>query len=515
MARAITNRDVSHLLAIIVAVVVIATLYLAQAVLVPFTLAMLLSFLLTPAVSLLERHRFPRVLAVSAIVILFIAAVGALGWGVMNQLVSGASQLSDYKTNIENKIQSVRRLRGQGLNKASDAVKELSKELDAEAPNTPAAEKSGKLSPTASKPVPVQLVPPPINLLEYAESALGPLGTAAIAIVSMIFMLLRREDLRNRPIRLAGQGRLGVMTHALDEAAQRVSHYLLLQFAVNVGYGLVVSVVLHFIGIPNALLWGVGAGTLRFLPYVGPPMGASLPILLSLAVQNGWTKAIFTIGFFLALEIAVSNFVEPSLYGPHTGIAPLAILFAAVFWTLLWGPIGLLLSTPLTVCLVVMGRHVPHLEFLQVILGDDPVLPPEMMFYQRLLATDQIEAKQIMQAYLRDHSLTQLYDSVVIPALSLAEQDRHRDELDEATEIFISQSVKELVEEANNLADELPEQGSKNSKDTPGEIAEKAETDSILDKAEENENAKNAKDWDAKATASPPQTGIAIWAPAS
>src|ERR1019366_4438537 len=214
------------------------------------------------------------------------------------------------------------------------------------------------------------------------------------------------------------------------------------------------GIALYFIGVPNALLWGVGAGILRFLPYVGPPIGAMLPILLSLAVFDGWTKALITIGLFVGIEIMVSNFVEPSLYGAHTGISALAILFAAVFWTLLWGPIGLVLSTPLTVCLVVMGRHVPHLGFLQVILGDEPVLPPDAQFYQRLLATDQNEARQVLEDYLEGKPLEDLYDLVLIPALSLAEQDRHRNELDEATETFICQSIKELVEEVNDRSNE-------------------------------------------------------------
>jgi len=245
-----------------------------------------------------------------------------------------------------------------------------------------------------------------------------------------------------------------VMTHALDEAAHRISRYVFLQFVVNVCYGLVVAVALHFIGVPNALLWGVGAGVLRFLPYIGPPIGALLPILLSLAVFDGWTRALLTIGLFVVLELVVSNLVEPSLYGGHTGISALAILFAAVFWTLLWGPIGLVLSTPLTVCLVVMARHVPYLGFLHVILGDEPVLAPEAQFYQRLLAADEREAKQVLEDYLNDKPLEDLFDSVLIPALSLAEQDRHRNELDEATGIFISQSIKELVEEVNDRSNE-------------------------------------------------------------
>jgi predicted PurR-regulated permease PerM len=432
-----------------------ATLYLARVVLVPFALAVLFSFLLTPAVIWLEHLRFPRVLAVLFVVLLFIAAMGSVGWTVMDQLVDVTNQLPSYKANIKRKNDSLRGQIGQRLNKAADNMAELGKELAA-APTSVSVR--GKIraseSPSTARPLPVEVVSPPTNLLESARSVLAPLGTAGIVIVFTIFMLIRREDLRNRFIRLAGRGRLSLMTHALDEAAHRVSRYVFLQFAVNLCYGLVVGVALYFIGIPNALLWGVGAGVLRFLPYIGPPTGAILPILLSLAVFDGWTKALLTIGLFVVIELMVSNFVEPSLYGAHTGISALAILCAAVFWTLLWGPIGLVLSTPLTVCLVVMARHVPHLDFLQVILGDEPVLPPEAQFYQRLLATDQNEAKQVLESYLKNKPLEDLYDLVLIPALSLAEQDRHRNELDEATEIFICQSIKELVEEINDRSKE-------------------------------------------------------------
>ena len=436
----------------------IATLYLARVVLVPFALAMLFSFLLTPMVVWLERIRFPRVFAVLFVVVLFIAAMGTVGWTVTNQLIDVTRQVPSYKANIKNKIESLRSPMGQSFNKATDTMVELGKELEAAPTSGPARGKPrASESPSPARPLLVEVVSPPTNLLEYARRVLGPLGTAGIVIVFTIFMLIRREDLRNRFIRLAAQGRLSIMTHALDEAAHRVSRYVFLQFVVNACYGLVVGVALYFIGIPNALLWGVGAGILRFLPYVGPPIGAILPILLSLAVFDGWTRALITIGLFVGIEIVVSNFVEPSLYGAHTGISALAILFAAVFWTLLWGPIGLVLSTPLTVCLVVMARHVPHLGFLQVILGDEPVLPPEAQFYQRLLATDENEAKQVLESYLKDKPLEDLYDFVLIPALSLAEQDRHRNELDEATEIFICQSIKELVEEINDRSNEQRE----------------------------------------------------------
>ena len=455
MPRPNPYRDVSSLLAVAVGVVVIATLYLAKEVLVPFALAMLFSFLLTPLVIWLERIRFPRVLAVLFVVVLFISTMGLVGWTVTDQLVDVTNQLPNYKVNIKNKIDALRSPKGQSFNKATDTVVELGEELAAGPTSATAGGKPGAPpSPSRARPLPVEVVSPPTNLLESARTLLGPLGTAGIVIVFTAFMLIRREDLRNRFIRLAGRGRLNLMTQALDDAAHRVSRYVLLQFVVNVAYGVVVGVVLHFIGIPNALLWGVAAGVLRFLPYVGPPLGAALPILLSLAVFDGWTKALVTIGFFVIIELVVSNIVEPNLYGAHTGLSALAILFAAVFWTLLWGPIGLVLSTPLTVCLAVMARHVPHLGFLHVILGDEPVLPPEAQFYQRLLATDQNEAKQVLESYLKDKPLEDLYDLVLIPALSLVEQDRHRNELDQATETFIFQSIKELVEEVNDRSNE-------------------------------------------------------------
>jgi AI-2E family transporter len=278
---------------------------------------------------------------------------------------------------------------------------------------------------------------------------LGPLGIAGIVLVFTIFILLRREDLRNRFIRLVGHGHLNLMTQALDDASQRISKYLLLQFLVNLAYGIVIGVSLYFVGLPNALLWGVLAGAMRFLPYVGPLIGAALPTVLSLAIFDGWTRSFVIVGVFLVFEVVVANFIEPMLYGAHTGISSLAILVSAVFWTLLWGPIGLVLSTPLTVCLVVLGRYVPQMEFLHVLLGDEPVLTPEMHFYQRLLASDYVEASRILEDYLQEHTLQELYDLVIIPALGMAERDRHQNDLDEAVERFIRQSSRELVEELN------------------------------------------------------------------
>jgi predicted PurR-regulated permease PerM len=381
-------------------------------------------------------------------------------------LVDATNQLPKYKTNIRNKIESFRKSQPKSLNNATEAVQQISTELAA-APSTPApapahatGTQAGKLPgaavATPAKPVPVEIVPPATSFIESLPSYLGPIGTAGIVLVFTIFMLLQREDLRNRLIRLAGDGRLSVMTHAMDEAADRVSHYLFLQSMVNASYGLVVGLSLYVMHLPNAVLFGVIAGILRFLPYIGPPIGALLPVMLSLAVFEDWTRPLIVLGIFVVIEIVVANFIEPMLYGARTGISSLAIIVAAVFWTFLWGPIGLVLSTPLTVCLVVLGRHVPNMEFLNVLLGDEAVLPPEVHFYQRLLATDHTEARQVLEMHLKEKTLEQLFDTVVIPALSLAETDRHRNDLDEETAAFIYQSTREFV-------DDLSEQNSQNS----------------------------------------------------
>jgi hypothetical protein len=271
--------------------------------------------------------------------------------------------------------------------------------------------------------------------------------------VFTIFILIGREDLRNRFIHLASGGRLTVMTQALDEAASRIQRYLLLQSAVNAFYGIIVGLGLYFIGIPNPWLWGFVAGILRFLPYVGPPLAAFLPILLASAIFPGWGHTWGTMAFYVVLELIVANLIEPLLYGAHVGLSPLAILVAAVFWTLIWGFPGLILSTPLTLTLVVMGRYVPSLNFLRILLGDQPEISRSSLYYQRLLASDQNEARQVLEQYLKEKPLEDLYGDVLIPALSMVEQDRHRSELDEATESFIMQSTREFIEEFDDAVD--------------------------------------------------------------
>ena len=290
--------------------------------------------------------------------------------------------------------------------------------------------------------------------LDALDGALGILLTVLLVVVFTFFMLLNREELRNRFIRLTGRGNLNVMTQAMDDASRRVSRYLSLQLLVNASFGAIIAITLQLIHMPHAFLWGFLSCLLRFIPYIGAPVAAALPLAMSIAVFDGWGNTLLIMAAFLVLELVTGNFVEPHLYGRYTGLSSLAILIAAIFWSLIWGPVGLVLSVPLTVCLVVVGSHVPSLGFLTILLGDQPVMPPEAHYYQRLLANDAHEARQVLETYLEDKSVPQLYDAVLLPALHLAEQDRHSNALDEATVRFITQTTRELVEEIGMRADQ-------------------------------------------------------------
>jgi predicted PurR-regulated permease PerM len=466
--RSYLSRDLFHLLAVVVAVAAIAALYFARVVLIPFALALLFTFILTPVVRILERIRLRRIPSTILVVLLTVGACGAVGWMVAKQLGEVANQLPAYKSNIKARLGSLHWPANQSLDSASETLTEISKDLAASpiASHPPSA--AGAQSPVArsaspTRPVPVEVVKAPVLPLESVQSVLGLLGSAVIVLVLTIFMLIRREDLRNRLISLAGEGHLHLVTQTLDDASARVSKYLFVQFVVNACYGIFIGLCLHFIGVPGALLWGVLAGVLRFLPYIGPPLGGIMPLLLSLAVFHGWTQPLLTLVLFIVTELIVSNFIEPMLYGIHTGISSLAILVAAIFWTAIWGPIGLVLSTPLTVCLLVAGRHVPRLRFLHILLGDEPVLTPSSRFYQRLLAMDHDDARSVLEKQLEGMTLEALYDSVLIPALCLAEHDRQQDRLDAASQKFICQSTRELVEELweprNDNGDTVQETG--------------------------------------------------------
>src|SRR5437764_1722025 len=280
-----------------------------------------------------------------------------------------------------------------------------------------------------------------------AQPFLGPLATFGIILIFTIFLLIKHDHLRNRLFRLVCLDQLNVMTQARDDATRRVSRYLLMQFLVNACFGVLCGVGLYFIGVPYAALWGAVAGMLRIVPYVGALVSALLPLTLSLAVFDSWMPPLFVFLLFGSLELITGNFIEPWLYGAHTGISALALLVSTVFWTALWGPAGLILSTPLTVCVVVFGRYVPQFSFLHVMLGDEAVLNAEARVYPRLLAMDDQEARSVADLYLRENSLSQLYDSVIIPALIMAEQDRHKGALDPARQEFLFLSVREMLVE--------------------------------------------------------------------
>jgi hypothetical protein len=284
-----------------------------------------------------------------------------------------------------------------------------------------------------------------------------PLTIAGAVILFTFIILLRREDLRDRLIRLVGHGQLSVTTQVFEEAADRVSRYLRVQLIVNVTYGVPIGVALYAIGVPNAALWGLLAIALRFIPYIGAWIAAAMPIALAFAISDGWSLVIWTVAVFLVLEIISNNVVEPWVYGSSTGMSAIAIIVAAIFWTWLWGAVGLLLAVPLTVCLVVMGRYIPQLAFLSIMLGDQPVLPLEERLYQRLLARDHEEAAELAETYVGEHGLEALYEDVLIPVLNLAERDRHNEALSDERMQFVLDSMRTLVDDVSDRPEEAKE----------------------------------------------------------
>ncbi len=435
----------------------IAALYFAREILIPFAFALTLTFLLTPVVALLQRLHTGRVVSVLTTLLVSIAVASSMGWIIAGQLVDVANQLPLYHQNIRAKIEAFHLPVSGQLGQASASVNEIVGELTGQAGTSPVSAlhsqnpKQLKTPPSPMSPVPVRLVPSPTSgwtsFRDLGGPILAPIGRAGIVFIFTVFMLLKREDLRNRLLRLAGLGQLNVMTQALDDAAGRVSRYILMQFLVNAGFGTLFGLGLYLIGVPNPALWGVLAGILRIVPYVGTLVAATLPFALSLAVFNGWFKPLLVFLLVAGLELIIANFVEPWLYGAQVGISSLALLVTAVFWTVLWGPAGLILSTPLTVCVVVLGRYVPQLSFLHILLGDEPVLAAEAQIYQRLLAMDQVEAHGIVSQFLKGRPLVELYDAVLIPALSLAEQDRHKGAIDAVREEFLFLSINEMIAE--------------------------------------------------------------------
>ncbi len=457
---------------LLIITLIVVTLYLAADILMPIALAVLLGFVLTPIVSRLERWRLGRVPSVLAVVVLVFMAIIGFGAVVGSQLGDLAENLPTYQRNIHTKIEALRTATSTAedhgpLKQATEAFRDLQQELEKATgggqPAPPAASAAPTAQPSGTtagqqrrEPVPVRLDQPDAGVFDLVQRVLGPamtpIATAGMVLVFTIFMLLQREDLRDRMIRLVGSGDLSRTTEAMNDAGERVSRYLLMQVVVNVTYGIPIGVGLWLLGVPNPLLWGLLATVLRFIPFLGPVIASAFPILLSFAVDTGWTLPLLCIALFVAVELFSNNVVEPWLYGTATGLSSLAIIVAAVVWTTLWGPIGLLLATPLTVCLVVLGRHVPQLHFLEVMLGDRPVLPDEAKVYQRLLARDPVEATEIAEERLGKGTPVQMADDLLLPALSLAEQERQRGTLN-------PEGGQAVADGMASLLDELSESG--------------------------------------------------------
>jgi predicted PurR-regulated permease PerM len=412
--------------------VVAAILYFAKEVLLPLALAILIAFLLAPAEARLERWKLPRFAATLIVVLFALGVVASIGTVAGMQAVSLAGKLPEYRHTIAEKIRALRTPKqGTTIGKAAKALKDIEKEAQPE------------------KPMPVKETPG--SAWEEAAKMAGPVGKpfamALAVIVFSILMLLDRENMRDRLIALAGKRRLTVTTRAMAEASARVSRYLAMLMVVNACFGIPFGIALYFIGIPNALLFGLLGMVLRFIPYIGVWIAAALPIALALAISDGWSMVAWTVGVFLALELFLSYVVEPWLYGKSVGLTPIAIIAAVLFWTWLWGPAGLLLATPLTVCVAVVGRHIPELGYLHVLLGVEPVLSEEERFYQRLLALDHEEAAEVMEKYTASQGLAAALDKVLVPALALAARDRARDLLEPARERFIFEHAEAISED--------------------------------------------------------------------
>ena len=434
----------------------IAALYLAREILIPLAFAVILTFVLSPVVAFLQRSRIGRVPSVAVTILVTVAAAGCVAWIIAIQLVDVAQELPRYRQNIDAKMEALRIPTKGPLGLAANSLKDIVRELStlgmpSPEPGSPVQNRKQRTAAnTPVLPMPVQIVPQPSDGWDYLRDllpVLRPLGLTGLVLIFTVFMLIKRFDLRHRLFRLVGLGQINMMTQALDDAAQRVSRYLLMQILVNAGFGVLFGFGLYWIGVPNAALWGAVAGLLRIVPYVGTMVAAALPIALSLAAFNNWLPPLLAFLLFASLELVIANLVEPWLYGANTGISSLALLVAAVFWTLLWGPAGLILSTPLTVCVVVLGRYVPQLSFLHTLLGDEVVLGEEAQIYQRLLAMDQPEAHAIVDRFLKEKTLVELYDSVLIPALSLAEQDRHKGAIETSREEFFFLSINDMITE--------------------------------------------------------------------
>ena len=448
----------------VVTAIIIGALYFGRELFVPIALAILLSFVLAPLVRVLQRWHIPRGLSVVSVVLLAFLSIFALGGVIAAQVAQLAGDLPRYELTMREKIKSVRGTTATSgtLERAADVLQDLGKELNKPKDTTTTLVPSPQNAPPGQevKPIPVEVRQPPPTALESIAALISPLlrplTTTGIMAIFVVFILLQREDLRNRFIKLAGSHDLQKTTVALDDAATRLSRLFLIQLALNTGFGIVIGTGLWAIGVPSPVLWGILAAVLRFVPYIGAFISAVFPLTLAAAVDPGWSMLLWTGALFLVAEPLVGHVIEPLLYGHSTGLSPVAVVASATFWTALWGPVGLVLATPLTVCLVVLGRHVERFEFLDVMLGDRPALSPSELFYQRMLAGDPAEAVDKAEEFLKERPLSSYYDDVALPGLRLAQNDVARGVLDRTQTEAIKASVAEVVEDLGDQDDRTP-----------------------------------------------------------
>jgi predicted PurR-regulated permease PerM len=427
---------------------VIAFLYFTGEVLKPLALSVLLSFALAPAARMLERWGLPRAAVVVLTVVAALALIGGVGYIVGQQLTALANRLPDYQENIEDKISGVVK---PGQQSAADRLKEMANRVTAKLEKPP-ADGPGEATPIQK----VEVVEQP-SFQERLRSATGPylefLGVASFVLILVLFMLMGREDLSDRIVGLFGHHQVSLTTRTMEEIGQRISRYLATFALVNSGFGLVIGLGLGLIGVPYAVLWGVLAGLMRFIPYVGPAVAFVLPLVFSFAHFPGWAQPLEVVALFGVVETILNSFLEPVIYGKTTGVSALGLLVAAMFWTWLWGTLGLLLSTPLTVCLAVLGKYVPSLRFFATLLGEEAELEPDVRFYQRLVALDRDGAVALVEEALKQRPRVEVFDQILIPALTRAERDAARDELSEQEQAFAWRVVGEVVENLEGVKD--------------------------------------------------------------
>ncbi len=454
------QRAIVTLTGVLVFAVVVCSLYWARTVFIPIALAIFLAFVLTPLVRMLERAKLNRIVAVFVVLIVTVSLFGVAGFAVFKQGRDLAHEVPGYTENIKAKIAYLAHL-GEGSALTAQfrqMLDEISETVQSKGTTdeTDKAKAETNVEPgEPGKPLHV-VVEPNSNMwvarvTTYLDPVLESLGQAAFAVVLVIFMLCKREDLRNRFLWLVGHGHLTTTTRAVDDVVQRLSRYLFAQFTINLSYGLILSFGLWLMGVNHAFLWGSLGGALRYVPYLGAPIAAIFPIALSLVQFPGWMHPLGVIGLIATVELVTANVIEPIFFGHSMGVSEVTLLISAAIWTYLWGPIGLVLAMPITVCLVVIGEYVPGLEFVAVLLGDRPALKPHISMYQRLTARDEDEAMHIAESYVKDKTCGSFYDELLIPVLRQARQDAAREVLTDGDLQFMLQATREISEEVDSL----------------------------------------------------------------